>query len=68
MIVLTNNAMDVEVSFYNVIGEVMMTSKHGLVKGSNTVTFNLEQLAAGTYTAVLSSANEVYSKKIVIVK
>lgn len=68
MIVLSNNAMEVEVNFFNVIGEVMLTAKHQLNAGSNVVNFDVEGLAAGTYTAVISSANEVYSKKLVILK
>jgi hypothetical protein len=42
--------------------------RHTLNKGANQLPFNITNLAAGSYTAVVSSNNEVYSKKLVVVK
>ncbi|MBK7148122.1 MAG: T9SS type A sorting domain-containing protein [Bacteroidetes bacterium] len=44
------------------------SSKHALHTGGNQLTFSLEHLAAGTYTAVVTSHNEVYSKKLVVTR
>lgn len=68
LVVTSSVDQDIDVVFYNLLGEVVSSSKHSLHKGGNQINFSLSTLAAGTYTAVVTSNNEVYSKKIVVVK
>lgn len=68
LVVTSSVDQDIDVAFYNLLGEVVSSSKHSLHKGGNQINFSLSTLAAGTYTAVVTSNNEVYSKKIVVVK
>lgn len=68
LIVTSSVNQDIDVAFYNLLGEVVSSSTHSLHKGGNQINFGLSTLTAGTYTAVVTSKNEVYSKKIVVVK
>ena len=68
LIVSSSEEQDIEVKFYDVIGQVVSSSKHSLHKGGNQITFSLEHLSAGTYTAIVTSRNEVYSKKLVVTR
>ena len=68
LIVTATKDQDITVTFYNVVGQKVMESSHLLNKGGNTITFDLNKLASGTYTAIVSSANEVYTKKVVLTK
>jgi hypothetical protein len=58
----------ITVEIYNLLGEKVLQNKVTLIKGGNKIDFDLGTLAAGTYTATVSSANEVYSRKLVITK
>ncbi len=68
LIVTSSTEQTIEVKFYDVIGQVVSSSKHELHKGGNQIMFSLEHLSAGTYTAIVSSGNEVYTKKLVITR
>lgn len=59
---------EITVTFYNIVGQKVLESNNLVNKGPNQLTFNLGKLAAGTYTAVVSAANEVYTKKVVLTK
>jgi hypothetical protein len=59
---------EITVTFYNIVGQKVLESNNMVNKGPNQLTFNLGKLAAGTYTAVVSAANEVYAKKVVLTK
>ena len=68
LIVTATKDQDITVAFYNVVGQKVMESSHLLNKGGNTISFDLSKLASGTYTAIVSSANEVYTKKVVLAR
>ncbi|MBK8658401.1 MAG: T9SS type A sorting domain-containing protein [Bacteroidetes bacterium] len=68
LLVSSSEAQEIEVKFYDILGQVVSSSKHALHTGGNQLTFSLEHLAAGTYTAVVTSHNEVYSKKLVVTR
>ncbi len=68
LIVTSTTDQEIDVVFYNLVGEIVNSGKHNLHKGGNQISFNLSELAAGTYTAVVTSNNEVYSKKVVVIK
>jgi hypothetical protein len=68
LLVTGTKDQDITVTFYSVVGQKVLESNHQLVKGANRIEFELGKLAAGTYTAVVSSANEVYTRKVMITK
>ena len=68
LIVTAVTQQEITVAFYNVIGEKVSSAVHQLIKGGNLIEFDLSRFASGTYTAVVSSANEVYTKKLVLTK
>ena len=68
LIVTASKDQDITVAFYNVVGQKVLESSHQLNKGGNRLEFDLGRLASGTYTAIVSSANDVYTKKVVLAK
>ncbi len=68
LIVTGTKEQEINIAFYNVVGQKVLESSHVVNRGANTIAFDLARLASGTYTAVVSSANEVYTQKIVITR
>lgn len=68
LVITASSEQTIEVDIFNAIGQKVMSERHTLAKGGNQLPFNLTNLAAGSYTAVVSSNNEVYSKKLIVVK
>ncbi len=68
LIITAVKDQEISVVFYNIVGQKVLESNTMVNKGANQLEFSLEKLAAGTYTAVVSAANEVYTKKIVLTK
>ena len=68
LIITAVSQQEITVAFYNVIGEKVSSAVHQLIKGGNLIEFDMRTFASGTYTAVVSSANEVYTKKLVLTK
>ena len=68
LIITATRDQEITVTFYNVVGQKVIESNHQLNKGGNMLTFELGTLASGTYTAVVSSANAVYTKKLVLTR
>ncbi len=59
---------EITVSFYNLVGQKVTEGTYGLNKGNNKIEFDLGKLASGTYTALIATANEVYSRKVVLTR
>lgn len=68
LIITATSEQTIGVDIYNAIGQKVISETHHLNKGGNELPFDLTNIAAGSYTAVVSSANEVYSKKLIVVK
>jgi len=64
--VVTTRAEVIEVSFYDMLGQKVMSASEELVAGNNRLDFDLKRFAAGTYSAVVTSDNQIYTKKLVI--
>ncbi|HWB64469.1 MAG TPA: T9SS type A sorting domain-containing protein, partial [Chitinophagales bacterium] len=64
----TSLAQSVSVDIYDVLGQKIMSGDHELTPGANKLDYDFSQLAAGTYTAVITSANQTYTKKVVVNK
>jgi hypothetical protein len=68
LVITATKDQEITVTFYDVLGRKTMESAHQVMRGGNMITFELGSLSAGTYTAVVSSANEVYTKKVVLTR
>ncbi len=68
LVVVATKDQEIKVDFYNIIGQLVMGGVYQLNHGGNRLEFEMGHLAAGTYTAVVSSANEIYTKKLVLTK
>ncbi len=68
LVVTSGKEQEITVTFYNVVGQKVMESIHSLNKGGNKIEFNMGALASGTYTAIVTSDKEVYTKKVVLTK
>ena len=66
--VVTTKTQQVTVEFFDMLGQKVMSLEQGLNAGSNRIDFDLHHLAAGTYSAVVTSESLVYTKKIVIAR
>jgi hypothetical protein len=68
LIITASKDQDITVTFYNVVGQKVLESTHQVSKGGTRLEFELGKLASGTYTAIVSSANDVYTKKVVLAR
>ena len=68
LIINTTKEQAVSVEVYDMLGQKAATSNNQLVNGYNRIELDLNRLAAGTYTVSVTSANQVYTKKLVIAK
>lgn len=68
LVITTSVSMDVDVKLYDMLGRELSVAKYGLSAGQNNIDFNTQMLADATYTAVISTGNKVYSKKLVVSK
>jgi hypothetical protein len=66
LVVIAAVEQHIAVDFYDVLGRKVLSGDHNLVKGDNKLEFDISRFAAGTYTAVVTSNNEVYAKKLVV--
>ncbi|HLP18853.1 MAG TPA: T9SS type A sorting domain-containing protein, partial [Chitinophagales bacterium] len=68
LVITGTKEQDITVTFHNIVGQKVLEGHYGVNKGANRIEFDLGQLASGTYTAIVSSANEVYTRKVVLTK
>lgn len=69
LVISTTDAQPVSVKFYDILGKVVMSSDDNQIAfGTNTLDFNMNNLADATYTAVIRIGTKSYSKKIVLMR
>jgi hypothetical protein len=68
LVVSTTEAQPVHVKIYDIIGKLVIDSENQVAFGTNTFDFDLSALTDGTYAANIQIGNNVYSKKVVLVK
>ena len=66
--VVTTKNQEITVDFYDMLGQKVLSSDQQIVAGTNRIDFDLHRFAAGTYSAVVTSENQLYTKKLVITK
>ena len=64
--VVTTRNQEITVDFYDMLGQKVMSTTEQIVAGTNRINFDLHRFAAGTYSAIVTSENQLYTKKIVI--
>ena len=64
--VVTTQNQEITVDFYDMLGQRVMSTNRQIVAGTNRIDFDLHQFAAGTYSAIVTSESQIYTKKIVI--
>ncbi|MCS6955638.1 MAG: T9SS type A sorting domain-containing protein, partial [Candidatus Calescibacterium sp.] len=68
LFILTGKEQAVEIEMFNYLGEIVKQGSSYLNKGSNTINFELGDLAAGTYTARVVAGPNTYIRRIVITR
>ncbi len=66
--ITTSTAQTVSIKMYDMLGQVLSDKTYHLSAGSNDINFNANDLADGTYTAIINTAHKAYSKKLVVTK
>jgi hypothetical protein len=65
--VTTSTKGSIDVKVYDNIGRIVIDNQnYQLEQGQNTIYVNGANFAAGTYNIIISTGNEVYSKKLII--
>ena len=68
IVVNTSLAQTIDVKMFDMLGRELSNNTHNLNVGENTLYFDTDLLADATYTAVITTGNKVYSKKLVVSK
>jgi hypothetical protein len=65
--VTTSTKGSIDVKVYDNIGRIVIDNQsYQLEQGQNTIYVNGANFAAGTYNIIISTGNDVYSKKLII--
>ncbi len=68
IMVNTSEEKDLQIRLYNTLGQVISDRKLTVQPGSNAINFSLDDVADGTYHAIINVNNEVFNRKLVITK
>lgn len=68
IVITTGSPQTAQVSFYDITGRIVSTTAHQLHIGGNQISFNLSDLASGTYTAIITGGDKIFTKRLVIAR
>ncbi len=68
LMVSSSEKKDLKIKLYNTLGQVVNSKEVTVESGSTAIDFSLDNVADGTYHAVISVDNEVFNRKLVITK
>jgi hypothetical protein len=68
LIINSTKGQAITVDVFDVIGQRMVSANSQVTAGYNRIELDLGHLASGTYMVAVTSANQVYTKKLVITK
>lgn len=69
VITTASESQPVSVRFYDILGRLVMSSNNNLiVHGTNTLNFDMSSYADATYSVAIRIGDNVYSRKVVLVK
>lgn len=66
--VRSDREKDLDITVYNTLGQVLSKHIHRVVPGSNAISFDFNNLADGTYYAIIKTDNEFYNRKLILTK
>ena len=66
--VVTSKDKELNISVYNTLGQIVMWKDQQVIAGTNTIDFNFNLLADGTYYTIIKADNEFYNRKLVLTK
>ncbi len=66
--ITTSTAQTVSIKMYDILGQIFSDKTYNLSVGSNDINFNANDLADGTYTAIIHTSQKDYAKKLVVTK
>ena len=66
LVVTASVSQPVTVKLFDMIGQIVSTDAFTLQAGDNTLSMNIQNFAAGTYNAVLYTADKTFSKKLIV--
>ncbi|MBK7149732.1 MAG: T9SS type A sorting domain-containing protein [Bacteroidetes bacterium] len=61
-------SQNVEIKIFDVLGRIVSETKAQLQPGQTVIGFESNELAAGNYTAAISNGNQVYNRRLNIMK
>jgi len=67
LLITSTSNREISVEMYNLVGQKVSSGTYQLHVGANNIEFDTHKLSGGTYTAIIT-ANEVFTKKIVIAR
>jgi hypothetical protein len=68
LVITSSSNIQVHIDFFNIIGQKITGSDYQITKGPNQLQFETDKFASGTYTAVITTANSIYNRKLVITR
>ena len=68
LFVVSPVAQEINIEFYDVLGQRVLADNYQVQAGSNQIPFNVSRLAAGTYSIIITAADQRYAKKLVITR
>lgn len=68
LVFTTSKSQNVEIKIFDVLGQIVSKTKAELQPGQTSIGFESNQLSAGNYTAAISSGNQVYSRRLIVMK
>ncbi len=66
--VISSREKYLNITVYNTLGQVIMGRDHRVVAGTNTIDFDFNLLADGTYYAIIKADNEFFNRKLILTK
>ncbi len=61
-------SQDIKVKMYNMVGQLVSSQPYTVSAGDNNITFNVQSLASGSYSAVIETGEKNFSKILVVSK
>jgi hypothetical protein len=68
LIITSSDVRDVNVTFYNTLGQLISSNSLVIQKGENRFDFNLSDFAAGTYHSLITAGEHNFNKKIIVTR
>lgn len=68
LFVISPVAQEVDVAFYDVLGQRVLAGNYQVTEGSNQLQFDVSRLAAGIYSIIVTTADQRFAQKMVVTR